>query len=54
MSIHLKAGAPAFSPNNMRVGLLGGKKVVTKNNNNPKENNKNKNKKKNKKNWIEK
>lgn len=30
MSIHLKGGAPAFSPNNMRVGVKGGKKVVTK------------------------
>lgn len=29
MSIHLKGGAPAFSPNNMRIGVKGGKKVVT-------------------------
>lgn len=31
MSIHLKGGAPAFSPNNMRLGVAGMKKVVTKN-----------------------
>ena len=30
MSIHLKGGAPAFSPNNMRVGVEGMKKVVSK------------------------
>lgn len=34
MSIHLKGGAPAFSPNNMRLGIKGMKKVVTHNNNN--------------------
>lgn len=30
LSLHLKGGAPAFSPNNMRVGVEGMKKVVTK------------------------
>ena len=34
MSIHLKGGAPAFSPNNMRLGVKGMKKVVTHNNSN--------------------
>lgn len=29
MSIHLKGGAPAFSPNNMRLGVEGMKKVET-------------------------
>lgn len=29
MSLHLKYGAPAFSPNNMRLGLEGMKKVVS-------------------------
>lgn len=49
MSIHLKGGAPAFSPNNMRVGVEGMKKVVSKQNNEPgmgKKNKKNKNKNK--------
>lgn len=32
MSIHLKAGAPAFSPNNMRLGIKGGRQYNTKNN----------------------
>ena len=27
MSIHLKKGAPAFSPNNMRIGIEGMAKV---------------------------
>lgn len=31
MSIHLKGGAPAFSPNNMRLGVAGMKKIVTTN-----------------------
>ena len=34
MSVHLKGGAPAFSPNNMRVGVDGMKKVVKKQKNN--------------------
>lgn len=51
MSIHLKGGAPAFSPNNMRLGIKGMKKVVTHNNNNnnnkkKSEGNQNKNNKK--------
>lgn len=29
MSLHLKYGAPAFSPNNMRLGIEGMKKVVS-------------------------
>jgi hypothetical protein len=29
MSLHLKYGAPAFSPNNMRLGVEGMKKVVS-------------------------
>ena len=29
LSIHLKGGAPAFSPNNMRLGVKGMKKIVT-------------------------
>lgn len=29
MSIHLKGGAPAFSPNNMRLGVAGMKKIVS-------------------------
>lgn len=29
MSLHLKYGAPAFSPNNMRLGLEGMKKFVS-------------------------
>ena len=49
LSIHLKGGAPAFSPNNMRVGVLGMKKVVSKQNNPPGQGKKNKNKEKNKK-----
>ena len=31
MSIHLKGGAPAFSPNNMRIGIEGMKEVKTPN-----------------------
>jgi hypothetical protein len=27
LSFHLKKGAPAFSPNNMRLGVEGGNKV---------------------------
>ena len=29
MSLHLKWGSPAFSPNNMRLGIEGMKKVVS-------------------------
>ncbi len=29
MTLHLKKGSPAFSPNNMRLGLEGMKKVVS-------------------------
>jgi hypothetical protein len=29
MSLHLKFGAPAFSPNNMRLGVEGMKKIVS-------------------------
>lgn len=36
MSFHLNKGAPAFSPNNMRLGLLGGKIIAS----NPKGNKK--------------
>jgi hypothetical protein len=32
MSFHLNKGAPAFSPNNMRLGVKGGKIVASKNN----------------------
>ena len=47
MSIHLKGGAPAFSPNNMRLGVEGMKKVVTNNEDTKKnKNNENDNKKK--------
>lgn len=50
MSIHLKGGAPAFSPNNMRLGVEGMKKVVTNNENNKKnKNNQNDNDNKKKK-----
>lgn len=48
LSIHLKGGAPAFSPNNMRVGVLGMKKVTSKQGpgkQNKKESKKQKNKK---------
>lgn len=30
MSFHLSKGAPAFSPNNMRLSLLGGKIITSK------------------------
>lgn len=30
MSFHLNKGAPAFSPNNMRLGIEGGKVVTSK------------------------
>ena len=30
MSFHLSKGAPAFSPNNMRLSIFGGKIVTTK------------------------
>jgi hypothetical protein len=30
MSFHLNKGAPAFSPNNMRLGVEGGKVVTSK------------------------
>ena len=30
MSFHLNKGAPAFSPNNMRLGVEGGKIVTNK------------------------
>ena len=30
MSFHLAKGAPAFSPNNMRLSILGGKIVTSK------------------------
>lgn len=30
MSFHLNKGAPAFSPNNMRLGVEGGKVVTNK------------------------
>jgi hypothetical protein len=30
MSFHLSKGAPAFSPNNMRLSILGGKVVTSK------------------------
>ena len=30
MSFHLSKGAPAFSPNNMRLGLLGGTIITSK------------------------
>ena len=29
LSLHLKWGSPAFSPNNMRLGIEGMKKVVS-------------------------
>ncbi len=29
MSFHLSKGAPAFSPNNMRLSLLGGKIITS-------------------------
>ncbi len=29
MTLHLKYGSPAFSPNNMRLGVEGMKKVVS-------------------------
>jgi hypothetical protein len=29
MSLHLKYGAPAFSPNNMRLGVEGMNKIVS-------------------------
>lgn len=38
MSIHLKGGAPAFSPNNMRVGVFGMKKVTSGGQSNAKKN----------------
>jgi hypothetical protein len=37
MSLHLKYGAPAFSPNNMRLGVEGMNKIVS----NPQPKNKN-------------
>jgi hypothetical protein len=30
MSFHLSKGAPAFSPNNMRLGVEGGKIITSK------------------------
>lgn len=42
MSIHLKGGAPAFSPNNMRLGIKGMRKVVNTNKNEGNQHNKNK------------
>ena len=36
MSLHLAKGAPAFSPNNMRLSLLGGKIIKSKQQNQPK------------------
>lgn len=30
MSFHLNKGAPAFSPNNMRLGVQGGKIITSK------------------------
>jgi len=30
MSFHLSKGAPAFSPNNMRLGVQGGKVITSK------------------------
>lgn len=30
MSFHLNKGAPAFSPNNMRLGIEGGKIITSK------------------------
>ena len=30
MSFHLSKGGPAFSPNNMRLGIEGGKTVTSK------------------------
>ena len=45
MSIHLKGGAPAFSPNNMRLGVHGVKKAEDRQKNNKKNTKNNKNKK---------
>lgn len=50
MSFHLKKGAPAFSPNNMRLGVEGGKLITS---NQPKKESK-KESKKGKPKYIEK
>ena len=50
MSFHLSKGAPAFSPNNMRLSVLGGKIITTKQfQRKPEEPKKSKNKNKRKK-----
>ena len=47
LSVHLKAGSPAFSPNNMRLGIEGMKKPKEPKNNEKKKGKKQKNPKEN-------